>query len=319
MRGLNLYGVRFGGLTALRLAPKSYRGDNYWVCLCDCGQEITIEAYKIKSYDKCWKCKRGNFYKELKYIGDDQVELIVPSKKYGDCSIYIDKEDLGMVLSFWWGIIKHHGVLYAQGWCRRHDDGRRRGGRLHQFILGFPNKIIDHKNHNGLDNRKTNLRLATPSQSTANRRISKNKAVPFNGVSYIKKKNLYVVQLSKDNKIMNFGRFKNPLIAAAKYNEMALKYHGEFAVLNTFTKEQIAEIESPPLETRRISKNNTTGFIGVSYSNQKYCKKRYVATIYHDGKNIYLGSFENPKEAALAYNTAAKKYKGDKASLNIII
>ena len=65
----------------------------------------------------------------------------------------------------------------------------------------------------------------------------------------------------------------------------------------------------------RISKNNVSGYKGVSWA--KRCQK-YRASIGVDHKQIHLGLFSNPEDAAEAYNRAALLHHGEFASLNII-
>lgn len=63
------------------------------------------------------------------------------------------------------------------------------------------------------------------------------------------------------------------------------------------------------------SKNNTTGYKGVSID-KRNTKRKYFAQIAIAGKNIHLGCFDNPKEAAKAYDKAASFYFGEYARLN---
>lgn len=257
--------------------------------------------------------KIGLQYKEIIYLSDG-VEIVIPTKKWGEVSLFIDKEDLDRVLKVGWCVRKPKQVFYCYG-----IGVDKSICSIHRFILNFPNcKIIDHKDRNGLNNRKSNLRIATASQNAANSIASSKKKVPWKGVSFKPKKNLYIVQLVKDGVKKDFGLFKNPLLAAAKYNEVAIQYHGEFARLNEFTEEQKREIENPPKEQMRKYKTNVTGFIGVSLKTKGRGVKRYTSTIFHNGKNIFLGHFMTPKEAAIAYNKAALQYKGDKATINNI-
>src|SRR6202000_1501489 len=52
-----------------------------------------------------------------------------------------------------------------------------------RFIMNFPNGIIDHINRNKLDNRKFNLRIATLSQNSSNKKVPKHNTSGFAGVS----------------------------------------------------------------------------------------------------------------------------------------
>lgn len=63
---------------------------------------------------------------------------------------------------------------------------------------------------------------------------------------------------------------------------------------------------------QKLNKKSTTGFKGVSFHKRD---KKYTAQIKLD-KLMHLGYFENPIEAAIAYDTAAKKYFGEFANLN---
>lgn len=65
---------------------------------------------------------------------------------------------------------------------------------------------------------------------------------------------------------------------------------------------------------RKISKNNFSGYKGISISNRKAGTWR--ARIMVDWKRMCLGSFKNKEEAAKAYNRAALKYYGEFANLN---
>ena len=62
-----------------------------------------------------------------------------------------------------------------------------------------------------------------------------------------------------------------------------------------------------------LNKNSTTGYKGVCFD-KRY--KKYMAHIHPDRKMIFLGYFDNPVEAALAYDKAASFYYGEYANLN---
>lgn len=71
--------------------------------------------------------------------------------------------------------------------------------------------------------------------------------------------------------------------------------------------------QSENLSNRKIQPNNTTGFRGVSPRGEKF-----VATISVKSKLFYLGLYKTKELAALAYNEAAIKYRGEFAELNEI-
>ena len=103
---------------------------------------------------------------------------------------------------------------------------------MHNMILGTPKGLhTDHKDGDGLNNQRSNLRLATPSENGANRLVGSNNTSGYKGISQKDKK--WGAQITKNQKIVYLGRFETKIEAAKAYNTAAKKYHGEFARLNT--------------------------------------------------------------------------------------
>jgi hypothetical protein len=69
------------------------------------------------------------------------------------------------------------------------------------------------------------------------------------------------------------------------------------------------------LRNRKTPKNNKTGYKGVSRDARR---NKYQAIIKAENKKHYLGSFDTPEKAALAYNAAAIRLHGEFARLNSI-
>lgn len=131
------------------------------------------------------------------------------------------------------------------------SDGRaflcRRVGRkkktvlLHRHIMDAkPGEIIDHINGNPLDNRRQNLRLCTHSQNAMNRSKANwpNRKIlnhGFKGIIRHSKPNLkkpWYARIQANGLVFLSRRFEAPHEAARAYDELAKKYHGEFARLN---------------------------------------------------------------------------------------
>lgn len=66
-----------------------------------------------------------------------------------------------------------------------------------------------------------------------------------------------------------------------------------------------------------MRKNNTSGFKGVHFVNERR-RKKFLAKIRANGRNVYLGHFKYAIDAAIAYNNAAVRLHGEFANLNKI-
>lgn len=106
--------------------------------------------------------------------------------------------------------------------------------RMHRVIMNAKKgDIIDHHNHNGLDNRKDNLRPATRTQNNWNSCRGFDSATSkYKGVFYDKRRKKFRAVLSIDGKRKHLGYFDNELDAARAYDAAAKLHRGEFAALN---------------------------------------------------------------------------------------
>jgi hypothetical protein len=144
----------------------------------------------------------------------------------------VDPEDFERLNKFKWYAAKDTRTFYAH----RH---KRVGKKyisigMHREILDPPGHlIVDHINHNGLDNLKANLRLATCAQNSYNRRqFRKNKSSKYIGVSWKERTKKWAAIICYKRENIIIGYFKDEIQAAKAYDEAAQKYHGEFASLN---------------------------------------------------------------------------------------
>ena len=93
--------------------------------------------------------------------------------------------------------------------------------------------VVDHKYGEGLDNRRANLRLATPAQNSHNRSKGRNKTSSrYKGVYLVKETKKWRASICHNNKRIHLGFFKNETDAAKAYDGAAKEYFKEFASLN---------------------------------------------------------------------------------------
>lgn len=155
-------------------------------------------------------------------------KIIISSRTYGDKIVLVDDKDYDYLSQFNWSLLKDENTFYASRRC-----GKKRL-KMHREILGIsdPNIKIDHKDLNGLNNQRNNLRLATNSQNNRNRRSYKNSSSKYLGVTWRKHSTAWEASIKSDGKNNYLGHFKNEIDAALAYNNAAKKLHGEFANLN---------------------------------------------------------------------------------------
>lgn len=89
---------------------------------------------------------------------------------------------------------------------------------------------VDHRDRNPKNNQKENLRFATRSQQMMNR--SRKNKTGYRGVSWHRQNKLWFARVAVNKKLVFAEYFKNKISAARAYDLAAIKYHGEFALLN---------------------------------------------------------------------------------------
>jgi hypothetical protein len=90
---------------------------------------------------------------------------------------------------------------------------------------------VDHRNGDGLDNRRRNLRRTTEAQNQMNRRKPKNNTSGFKGVGFIKARKRWRATI-RYSTVRIVGHFPTAHEAALAYDTAARQYHGKFARLN---------------------------------------------------------------------------------------
>lgn len=144
-------------------------------------------------------------------------------RRNGDAfTVQYDDADHAAIAAHRWRISPQRGEgrYYVITTVRR--DGRETTVSMHQLICG---KGADHINGDGLDNRRANLRPATPAQNAANRRAVRS---GLKGVTFHKKSGRWQAAIAK----RYLGLFATEAEAGAAYDRAAVERWGEFARLN---------------------------------------------------------------------------------------
>lgn len=147
----------------------------------------------------------------------------------------IDDGDYDLVMQHRWYVDetakvgKRHWGPYAVTRIRL-DGGRRIRLPMHCLIMGT--KGVDHRDHDGLNNQRSNLRPATQVQNGQNQRPQVGKSSRYKGVSWYKASNAWRARLRVNKTLMYLGSFASELEAAYAYDAAAREAFGEFACTN---------------------------------------------------------------------------------------
>lgn len=148
-------------------------------------------------------------------------EILLSQGKYA----LVDDEDFDKVSQLRW-LYKTDPWRYGNGYAVHFHKGRVT--RMHRLVLNAPKELfVDHKNGNGLDNRKSNLRLCTKSQNAMNSRVKKTNSSGLKGVYWDHGK--WASKIRIGNKSFTLGRYCTKQSAMLAYRIISLFYFGEFA------------------------------------------------------------------------------------------
>lgn len=142
----------------------------------------------------------------------------------------IDIGDYGLISQFKWCVSKRKQYIYAS---RHVKNPISKTIFMHRIILDAPSGlVVDHINHNGLDNRRSNLRLCTYAQNGQNRLASITNKSGYKGVSWDKDNLIWQVTIKFNGHLYKVGTFPTAESAARAYDSKAVEFFGEFAKLN---------------------------------------------------------------------------------------
>ena len=143
----------------------------------------------------------------------------------------VDDSDYEWLNQWKWYASPSGKLFYAERMLPR-GSGKRQRIKMHQAIMGM--KGVDHKNGNGCDNQRGNMRTCTHQQNCMNRRKQAGCAFKHKGVFHDRRRKTrpYGSQIRINYKLRFLGYFATQEESALAYNKAATKLFGEFARIN---------------------------------------------------------------------------------------
>lgn len=155
-------------------------------------------------------------------LQSEQSDWVFLKIYYKDTSYLakISVSDIEKVSKIKWFVLHNEHTSYLTGWCK----GLKKRVPMHRYLFDFPKgMLVDHINGDGLDNRRENIRLVSPSQNCMNCRK------PDKGIDM--KDGRYRVRIQYNKKSVYLGAFKSIEEAREAYRQAAIKFHGEYTNL----------------------------------------------------------------------------------------
>lgn len=265
-RFIDLSGARFGSWEVLARAPRP----SWWLCRCKCGTKRAVRGDTLRDglSTQCLGCRKNIPLPEIVNLGSPfasavgsriqkaaeeakQRQALCQAAADNGCRTvvidgtscfilrlntgafaFVDEADASRVEGFSWRrrIPKNPAAYTTYAGATFMIRRKSYSILLHQIIMPLDQGIVDHRNSDGLDNRRCNLRPASHSLNNANSFIRRTNKTGFKGVQICAGR--FDAYISVGGRTRRIGRFHSGEAAARAYDAAALRAFGEFATLN---------------------------------------------------------------------------------------
>lgn len=232
----DLTGMRFGRLTVVRDSGRRSSGGNVlWECVCDCGKHSFVSCGDLKR-GKIVSC--GCYAKEAVQLRSLKRNIWIKEDGYyrgiannTNIEFFISECDFEKCKDINWGTNydKHTKTYYVRSSNK---------GELSRFVLNVADKtlIVDHINHNTLDNRRENLRVVSSSCNSMNRRLRTDNSSGVTGVRWHKATGKWQADIMAFGTNIYLGLFVDKDDAIKARKEAEDKYFGEYSYDNSIRR-----------------------------------------------------------------------------------
>lgn len=167
-------------------------------------------------------------YNIIKRQIDDYYEVDISTDKYPDLIMKIDCVDYDMIKIIGADRISPHSG--SNGWVYAVFKTKGKVHQVSRFILMLSDDelVVDHINHDTLDNRASNLRSCTVRENNQNRKPRSNSKTGYTGVNQTRS-GKYEATITNNGKTIRLGRYELIEDAVEARRNAENKYFGEFA------------------------------------------------------------------------------------------
>lgn len=161
--------------------------------------------------------------------GEDSVGILMSS----GLVTWVDRSDFDLVSGHHWWSSRGAGSQVTYAVAKNPSASGPAHIRLHRVVLSaLPGQLVDHIDFDGLNNRRSNLRVCGHVENTRHqRRITGQSG--FRGVHWDRHRNRYRIGVTINGRMRKFGgTFTCPIEAAKAFDRYAREHYGEFAMLN---------------------------------------------------------------------------------------
>ena len=189
----------------------------------------------IKTKENIYLCQRhylqiynfGRILERTKYDKNDIIEcdnyafIVLRDNNCNEISrAIIDKEDINKIKEYSWHL---NDQGYVITWIGEEHI------RIHRLLTeAKDNEVVDHKDHNTLNNRKYNLRKCTQANNTQNKALQKNNTSGVTGVFYHSINNKWIAQITCNKEKIHLGCFDNFEDAVDARKDAEIEHFKEF-------------------------------------------------------------------------------------------